>query len=1030
MAQNTNLNVTPYYDDFDKDKNFYRVLFRPGFPIQARELTTMQSILQNQIESMGTATFKEGAMVIPGQVGYDLNVQAILIQESFLGSEVETYRDQLDGAIIEGLTTGVRAKVLYSISATTSEKGYITLYVKYIDSGDTTSSTSSKTFQINEQLIADKEITFGSTLIEIGTPFAQLLPVNATEVGSAAYISEGVYYIRGHFVNVPTAYLLLDQYSNNPSYRVGLEVLESIITPEDDESLNDNAAGTSNYSAPGGHRFRIKTQFVKRLIEDDADKDFIELLRINKSRVENFVNRTAYSELERSMARRTYEESGDYVIDTFDVKAREHLNDGFNNGVYALNETSADGNLADEGKLAIEVSPGKAYVKGYRTEFIAPQYVDVDKPRDFDMSNNSIINFNLGNFVKVYDVWGWPEISGDGVTDGYQTLDLYDTWTLNSTNDEPGGGNKIGRCRCIQLQAASTAASNSSQSGTAASAGVFDMWFFDAQMFTALNINNAVHSAVASTPGISAGRRIVGKTSGASGYVADTGNQTHYIQLEHVSGKFTIGEILEHDGLNVGTLEAAHTYQLTDTRSSFGYTGGGAVRFGCNWVLNDVWPIECTTVAIDQASNQEITGFRTRFENDLRPGDVITTTVSDFEGKNSLRIERVDQTAIGVTKQNKKSTVADADVIFNYDTQVAEIEVASSMNAGAISDGDYSDVVRMRPFVFQKDYQNGELSFDLPEDTMRSISDESFFVYRNFASKTVTTGSITFTVPENEAFGAMSSENFTLTIVANGGSGTWANGQNIDVDSEVSGGNLTATYGANNQSISIGGLGSVATVTLTALVSKNTVTKKLKTASKMQALKVFKTNQKLDSQPTGLEYSSLYGTRCQDEAISFGINDVYNIHAIYESYDNNDASSPYVVLTESVFFAAGTLIEGKTSGARGRVISFQNSSLKLYFVALNEKPFIIGETINGFDLSGGPLAGIVDDSAGSIFKGSKVITDQFTLESGQRTNYYDSSRLTRLPSTIAPTRRLLIIFDYLSHESSGCLLYTSDAADE
>ena len=309
MAQNTNLNVTPYYDDFDKDKNFYRVLFRPGFPIQARELTTMQSILQNQIESMGTATFKEGAMVIPGQVGYDLNVQAILIQESFLGSEVETYRDQLDGAIIEGLTTGVRAKVLYSISATTSEKGYITLYVKYIDSGDTTSSTSSKTFQINEQLIADKEITFGSTLIEIGTPFAQLLPVNATEVGSAAYISEGVYYIRGHFVNVPTAYLLLDQYSNNPSYRVGLEVLESIITPEDDESLNDNAAGTSNYSAPGGHRFRIKTQFVKRLIEDDADKDFIELLRINKSRVENFVNRTAYSELERSMARRTYEES-------------------------------------------------------------------------------------------------------------------------------------------------------------------------------------------------------------------------------------------------------------------------------------------------------------------------------------------------------------------------------------------------------------------------------------------------------------------------------------------------------------------------------------------------------------------------------------------------------------------------------------------------------------------------------------------------------------------------------------------------
>ena len=62
MAQNTNLIVTPYYDDFDKAKNFYRVLFRPGFPIQARELTQSQSILQNQIENMGTHLFKDGSM--------------------------------------------------------------------------------------------------------------------------------------------------------------------------------------------------------------------------------------------------------------------------------------------------------------------------------------------------------------------------------------------------------------------------------------------------------------------------------------------------------------------------------------------------------------------------------------------------------------------------------------------------------------------------------------------------------------------------------------------------------------------------------------------------------------------------------------------------------------------------------------------------------------------------------------------------------------------------------------------------------
>ena len=149
MPQNTNLNVTPYYDDFDKSKNFYKVLFRPGFPIQARELTTMQSIMQNQIENMGTHFFKEGAMVIPGQIGYDLNVQAILLQQNFLGADVELYREQLTGKLITGVTTGVKAKVLYSISSDTSDRGYITLYVKYIDSADSTSTEDIKTFKNN-----------------------------------------------------------------------------------------------------------------------------------------------------------------------------------------------------------------------------------------------------------------------------------------------------------------------------------------------------------------------------------------------------------------------------------------------------------------------------------------------------------------------------------------------------------------------------------------------------------------------------------------------------------------------------------------------------------------------------------------------------------------------------------------------------------------------------------------------------------------------------------------------------------------
>ena len=100
MPQNTNLNISPYYDDFDKTKNFYKVLFRPGFPIQARELTTLQTVLQNQIESVGTHLFKEGAMVIPGQIGYDTNSHAVLLQANFLGTSVDSYREKLIGTVI------------------------------------------------------------------------------------------------------------------------------------------------------------------------------------------------------------------------------------------------------------------------------------------------------------------------------------------------------------------------------------------------------------------------------------------------------------------------------------------------------------------------------------------------------------------------------------------------------------------------------------------------------------------------------------------------------------------------------------------------------------------------------------------------------------------------------------------------------------------------------------------------------------------------------------------------------------------
>jgi hypothetical protein len=123
MPQETNLNVSPYFDDFDKDRDYYKVLFKPGYPIQARELTTLQSILQNQIEQYGRHVFKEGSVVIPGQLKYETPFYCVEIESQYNGIPISLYYDQLKGKRIRGNTSGVSAEIIFTITDIESERG-------------------------------------------------------------------------------------------------------------------------------------------------------------------------------------------------------------------------------------------------------------------------------------------------------------------------------------------------------------------------------------------------------------------------------------------------------------------------------------------------------------------------------------------------------------------------------------------------------------------------------------------------------------------------------------------------------------------------------------------------------------------------------------------------------------------------------------------------------------------------------------------------------------------------------------------
>ena len=165
MPQKTNLNINPFFDDFDKNDNFYRVLFKPGFPVQARELTQLQSILQSQVESFGSHMFKEGSMVIPGNINYNDSYSAVKINPDHLGIDVTVYTKQLHGKSIRGQLSGVVATIDDCRFPTDGpEYTDVTLYVNYSTSGTDNEASS---FEDGEILILEDTITYEGEEIKV-----------------------------------------------------------------------------------------------------------------------------------------------------------------------------------------------------------------------------------------------------------------------------------------------------------------------------------------------------------------------------------------------------------------------------------------------------------------------------------------------------------------------------------------------------------------------------------------------------------------------------------------------------------------------------------------------------------------------------------------------------------------------------------------------------------------------------------------------------------------------------------------------
>ena len=193
MPQKTNLNVNPYYDDFEKLDNFYKVLFKPGYPVQARELTGLQSILQNQVESFGSHVFKEGSMVIPGAITCDNEFTTIKVNPTHLGIDVSVYLDALvaadggKGAKVIGETSEVVGKIKGYLLPPELDVEEVTLFVKY---KATAKDASTVEFFDGEVLRLEDNVSYGNTTLVIGDTILTLVSTNASSVGYAVGVAE------------------------------------------------------------------------------------------------------------------------------------------------------------------------------------------------------------------------------------------------------------------------------------------------------------------------------------------------------------------------------------------------------------------------------------------------------------------------------------------------------------------------------------------------------------------------------------------------------------------------------------------------------------------------------------------------------------------------------------------------------------------------------------------------------------------------------------------------------------------------
>ena len=989
MPQKTNLNVSPYYDDFDKADNFYKVLFKPGFPVQARELTGLQSILQNQIESFGSHMFKEGSMVIPGGITCDNAFTTVKVNPDHLGIDVTVYLDSIvkanngKGAKVKGQNSEIIGSIKGYLLPPEEGVEEITLFVKYHDGGVDGSSVE---FEDGEVLILQENIVYGNTSIVSGDTVFTLNSVNATATGYSVGVAEGVYFIRGTFVDVANSQIVLDPYNNEPSFRVGFDIIEDIVNSDQDQELNDNAKGFTNYAAPGADRLRIQLKLTKKQLTDTDDTSFVELVKIDQGEIKKLQNKSDYNLIKDYFAKRTFEESGNYAVDNFTVDVVDTLNNETGNGgLFREDEVTDQGNTPSDGLMGIRVSAGTAYVRGYDIDLVGSTVVDVEKPRSTKKIDGSLIPFSLGSLIKVNNVHGTPYINiGDTAAGGSGStntniIELYserrnaggNTNTTNASN--AGLSTKIGEARVYWFGVSDAPYEDNSTD--------WDLYLYDIQTYVKLTLANAYNQ----TDQVPLTSYVRGLSSGATGYLSVVNGNDY--SLSQTSGKFLVGEqvIINENDQYKTSITGMTIYDTSDIKAVFQDADALNTALHTNFIADTV------------LYEQELERFGVKDQLVVSGGNIGRVAGRDFSGESGIKVGSIlkYQTGSASPTFNTVSAIrADGTAV----TLAATPAAISGVNLSAVANGSYTFslmVPRIRQYGFNGLYST------LPVENIASVdlANSDLTITKQITGKSVTSNSLTLTVADAVDVNAGISSVFFEAFDAERYTITEDDGTPVELKSGM------FSLGANGNSVTFTGLPNNGAVTVQATLKKKGVTNKTKDFTRSNKISIVRTSGV--SEVTGLTTSKYYGTRIEDNEISLNVPDVVDVRAIYES--TNTAAPVLDKLTFATGLSldqnaiVGEKIIGQDSRAVAQIVNLTANSVE--YIKLNTNNFTVGESVKFKDSS-------IETIIQELTPGSYIDrTANYRLDKGHRHQFCDYSRIIRRKGSAIPSRQLLVVFD-------------------